>query len=108
MMIGGSPSSPLRNSHMKEVVCARRPGSFSTCTGVSSAIANDLASSFLRRYAYMGRKKSCAFAISQFANVVRLISAPHCFQSCSWRYRGIPLKYFWYMIHATADVLAIP
>ena len=30
MIIGGPPSSPLRNSHIYDFVCARRPGSCRT------------------------------------------------------------------------------
>ena len=61
---------------------ARRPGSCSTCRGVSSAIANSRSSSF-RRYSYIGRKNASELRITQFAMVALVMDAPYCFQSFS-------------------------
>ena len=40
--MAGSPSSPVRNSHMNDWLSALRPGSLRTCTRVSSAMRNPL------------------------------------------------------------------
>ena len=87
MMIGYSPSSPVLYNYMKDFVWARRSGSCSTWSGISSAIRNVLSNSFLWKNSCIGFRKTVEFLITQLAKeipVLEFVSKENCKTMPQW------------------------